>query len=222
MVMPLLDRTWVRVVALGTAVLGAVALATLVDLPSITAMRAWMGDVGPIAWVGLVLGLAVALTTPAPRSGLSILVGAVVGFPAGLAVVVGGSLLGALAGYGLSRWLGRAAVVRLAGARWQRLERALDRRGVLAVLTARVMPVVPFVAVSYAAGLAGIRLGAYVVGTVLGVLPGSVAYVTIGASATALTVWTPSAWSTVVVLLVLLGGLALTTTLRRRRRPRGA
>jgi uncharacterized membrane protein YdjX (TVP38/TMEM64 family) len=113
-------------------------------------------------------------------------------------------------------------VVRLAGARWQRLERALDRRGVLAVLTARVMPVVPFVAVSYAAGLAGIRLGAYVVGTVLGVLPGSVAYVTIGASATTLTVWTPSAWSTVVVLLVLLGGLALTTTLRRRRRPRGA
>jgi uncharacterized membrane protein YdjX (TVP38/TMEM64 family) len=215
MVMPLLDRTWVRVVALCAAVLGAMALAMLVDLPSITAVRAWMRDVGPIAWVGLVLGLAVALATPAPRSGLSVFVGAVVGFPAGLAVVVGGSVLGALAGYGVSRWLGRAAVVRLAGPRWQRLERVLDRRGVLAVLTARVMPVVPFVAVSYAAGLAGIRLGAYVVGTAVGVLPGSVAYVAIGASVTALTVWTPSAWSTVVVLLVLLGGLMLGTMLRR-------
>jgi uncharacterized membrane protein YdjX (TVP38/TMEM64 family) len=220
-VMPLLDRTWVRLLALCAMVLGAVALATVVDLPSIAAVRAWIDDVGPISWVGLVLGLAVALATPLPRSGLSVLIGAVAGFSAGLAVVVGGSVLGALAGYGLSRWLGRAAVVRLAGVRWERMEQVLDRRGVLTVVTARVMPVVPFVAVSYAAGLAGLRLGAYTVGTAVGVLPGSVAYVAIGASSAALTVWTPSApvWSTVLVLvLVLLSGLALGTRLRRLRR----
>lgn len=213
-----LDRTWVRVLALGAVVLGAVALATSVDLPTVTAVRGWMGDVGAVSWVGLVLGLALALATPVPRSGLSVLVGAVAGFTAGLAVVVAGSVLGGLAGYGLSRWLGRAAVVRLAGSRWERVEQVLDRRGLVAVITARVLPVVPFVAVSYAAGLTGIRLGAYTVGTAVGVLPGSVAYVAIGSSAAAIAAWTPFAWPAVLVLaVVLLSGLALSTARRRRR-----
>ena len=88
----------------------------------------------------------------------------------------------------------------------------------LAVLTARVMPVVPFVAVSYAAGLLGVRLAAYTVGTAIGVLPGSVAYVAIGSSAAVWRAWTPSVgWPTVaVVVLVLVGGLALGTRLRGR------
>jgi uncharacterized membrane protein YdjX (TVP38/TMEM64 family) len=181
-----LDVLRIRLICLGVLMVVAAAAVLLVDLPSASELRAWMNDVGPLSWVGLIVGLAVILLTPAPRSALSIVIGMVLGFPAGLMVVLVGSIVGGLAGYGVSRWLGRAAVDRLAGARLNRVERLLNQRSAQAVLIARVMPVVPFFAVSYLAGLAGVRLGPYTAGTALGVVPGSVYYVGIGTSTAAL------------------------------------
>ena len=63
----------------------------------------------------MVLGLALVLLAPVPRSALSVLVGLVAGFGPGLAVALAGGLLAALAAFGLSRTLGRSAATRLAG-----------------------------------------------------------------------------------------------------------
>ena len=109
--------TTVRAALFGLLLAAAVVLAATVDPPGLTDVRGWLDDGGPAAWLLLVVGLAVALLTPAPRSALSVLVGAVAGFFAGLAVVVAAGVLGGLAGYGLSRWLGRPAVARMAGDR---------------------------------------------------------------------------------------------------------
>jgi uncharacterized membrane protein YdjX (TVP38/TMEM64 family) len=158
----------------------------------------------------MVLGVAVALLTPVSRTALSVLVGAVAGFPAGLAVALSGGLLGGLAGFALSRWLGREAVTRLAGARLTRVDRVVSERAFVSVLSARIMPVAPFGLVSYAAGLSGVRLGPYLLGTAIGLVPWSVLYVGIGASVTSINSVTslvdvvPAL--AVVVLLALLAG----------------
>lgn len=188
--------------------------AVTLEPPDGADVRDWLERVGPVAWVLLVLALALALVTPAPRSALSVVVGVVAGFWAGLLVVVVAAVLGGLAGYLLSRWLGRAAVLRLAGDGLARFEQRLDRRAFLALVVARVSPV-PFMVVSYAAGLSGVRLAPYVLATTVGAVPGSVLYVGIGTSVTVVGEWA-TGWPAVVALGVL-AAVAASGAVRWRR-----
>jgi uncharacterized membrane protein YdjX (TVP38/TMEM64 family) len=162
-------------------VAAAVVLAVTVDTPGVPALRGWLDDAGPLGWAAVVLGVAGALMTPVPRTALSLLLGAAAGFPAGLAVAVAAGWLGGMGGFTVGRHLGRDAVVRLAGPRLARADRLFRRRGFLAVLAARVSPV-PFWVVSYAAGLSSVRWLPHALGTAVGVVPGSVLHVGIGAA----------------------------------------
>lgn len=182
-------RVTVGVLAVLGVLLVGTALAMSIGVPDVDGVRARLDEAGSVRWLVLVVGVAVALLTPVSRTALSLLVGAVAGFPAGLAVALGGGLLGGLAGFALSRRLGRESVATLAGARLARLDRAVSERGFVAVLVARLMPVAPFVLVSYAAGLSGVRLGPYLLGTAIGIVPWSVLYVGVGASAAGIDSW---------------------------------
>lgn len=200
---PLPPKLWAlraRAIAVILVLLIGAALAVSVELPTVAELRAWLHDGSPARWLAVVLGLAVALLTPLSRTALSVLVGAVAGFPAGLAVALSGGLLGGLAGFSLSRWLGREAATRLAGARLAAVDRMVSERGFASVLAARIMPMAPFVFVSYAAGLSGVRLGPYVLGTALGLVPWSVLYVGIGASVTSI-----GSWATLVDVVLPIG-----------------
>lgn len=72
----------------------------------------------------------------------------------------------------------------LASGHVARGDRWLARRGVVAVLTLRLLPLVPFNLVNYAAGVTALHPRAYVLGTALGIVPGTVAYTLIGARLT--------------------------------------
>jgi uncharacterized membrane protein YdjX (TVP38/TMEM64 family) len=179
------DGTWLRATVLGVLlVLGAV-LAVLFDLPDVEDARSWVDGAGGAGWTAMVLGLALVLLAPVPRSALAVLVGLVAGFGAGVGVAFTGALLAAVAAFGLSRGLGRTAATRLAGPRLGRVDDLMARRGFVAVLTGRLLPVVPFVVLSYGAGLTAIRWLPYVAGTAVGLMPGTVLQVGIGASASA-------------------------------------
>jgi uncharacterized membrane protein YdjX (TVP38/TMEM64 family) len=147
-----------------------------------------------------------------------VLLGVVAGFGPGLGVALAGGLLGALAAFALSRTLGRVAATRLAGSRLSRVDQFVVERGFTGVLVGRLLPVVPFVVLSYGAGLTAIRPAPYALATAVGLVPGTVVQVGIGASVGAL-----ASWATVftlgpltVVVLAWLGALAW------RRRQTGA
>lgn len=93
----------------------------------------------------------------------------------GVAYALGGSLLGAAATYGIGRIAGPQTVRRIAGAHVDRLSRALSRRGILAVITIRYMPVAPFAVINLVAGTTHIGLRDFMVGTLVGMAPGIVA-----------------------------------------------
>ncbi|MGY5884226.1 TVP38/TMEM64 family protein [Modestobacter lacusdianchii] len=174
---------WWRAVLLTVAVLVVVGLAWQVDVPTATAVRDRFRAPGPADWWLALLGLSLALLLPTPRSALSVLAGAVFGLSAGLALVLAAALAGGIGGFGASRWLGRSLVQRAFRQRLNRVDEVLSRHGVLAVLTARMLPAPPFAVVSYAAGVSGIALVHFAVGTAVGVIPGSVLYVSLGAAA---------------------------------------
>lgn len=209
---------WLRAgVLAGLFGLGGV-LALTVDLPDVDGVRAWVDGAGATGWTAMVLGLALVLLAPVPRSAMSALVGLVAGFGPGLAVAYAGGLLAALAAFGLSRILGRSAVTRLAGPRLGRVDALMDRRGFVAVLTGRLLPMVPFVVLSYGAGLTSVRWTPYAAATALGLLPSTVIQVGFGASAGAIAaVATPLTVVPMLAGAVVLAAFAAGIWRRRRR-----
>jgi uncharacterized membrane protein YdjX (TVP38/TMEM64 family) len=215
-----LERTWVRAGILLLVLVAGVVVALTVDLPSVDSVRDWRASAGSAGFVVLAGALALALLAPVPRTALSVLVGLVAGFWVGLAVALGGAMLAGLAGFALSRWLGRGAAIRLAGARLARVDQLVGERGFVSVLTARLIPVVPFTLVSYAAGLTGVRLAPYLAGTAVGLIPSTVVQVGIGASASF--VVEQAATFTVVPVLLVAGPMAALGAVAWRRRKRRA
>ena len=86
------------------------------------------------------------------------------------------SLLGALASaaitFAIGRHLGRETVRRLAGQRVNELSRRLGTRGLLTVAFVRMLPIAPFTIVNVVAGASHIRWSDFLLGTVIGLLPG--------------------------------------------------
>ncbi|MDY0066138.1 MAG: VTT domain-containing protein [Steroidobacteraceae bacterium] len=90
----------------------------------------------------------------------------------GMLYALGGALLSAAITYCIGRMLGRDAIRRLAGDRLNSITSRLTRRGVMAIATARLLPIAPFSVVNAVAGASHVELGSFLLGTVLGLLPG--------------------------------------------------
>ena len=212
--------TWARAGVLAVlVVVGTVVVAT-VDLPAVDSARDWLERAGGAGPVLLALGVGLALLGPVPRTALSVLAGLVAGFWTGLAISLAGGMLGGIGAFALGRLLGRPAVAALAGPRMARADRFLDARGFGAVLALRLFPAAPFTVVSYGAGLAAVRPGAYLAATALGLLPSTVLQVGAGASVQHLDRWaelltTPAATAVAAAVLLVAGGLALWWRQRR-------
>lgn len=127
------------------------------------------GPWGPVLTVaGFVGGSLLAIPVT-----LLILVAALVYGPAlGALLAMAGSMAAALATYGIGRYLGRASVERLSGGSVHRLSERLARRGILTVVAVRIIPVAPFTVINLFAGASRIRLRDYVIGTLIGMMPG--------------------------------------------------
>jgi len=125
----------------------------------------------PIGLAGFVVASLVAV----PVTFLILVSALVFGPVTGALVGLVGSTLSALAGYGIGHYAGRGAVERLAGSRLERLSRRLARRGILTIVTVRIVPVAPFAVLNLFAGASHLRLRDFAIGTVLGMLPGVLA-----------------------------------------------
>ena len=159
----------------------AVTVGLFVGVPSLEQVRQ---SVNALGWAGGVafVGLYAAFTlTPAPKNVLSVVAGLVFGFSGALMLVYLGALMGAAVAFALGRWLGREAVERYTGSRVARLDDLVRRRGLAAVIGVRLIPIIPFTAINYGAGLTAVRRRDYALGTAIGILPGTAAFVALGA-----------------------------------------
>lgn len=184
-------------------------------LPDVALLRERVASAGALGPAVFVTGYALAALLPVPKSVLTALGGTVFGLPVGAALSLVGALVGAVVAFALSRLLGREAVEGLVGRRLAPVDTLLRGHGVLAVLALRLTPVVPYTALNYAAGLTAVSWGAFVLGSALGMVPGSVAYAALGAYAGTDPRRTALAVAGLVVLVVL-GGAWGRRLVRRR------
>ncbi len=197
----------------------ALALLVLIGLAvawSWTPMRDWL-DVelvvvslqrfgqafGPVA---AVCGVALALTLAVPLTFLTLVTLVAFGPLAGFACVMAGALIGAVASYAIGLGLGREVVLRLAGERVNLLSRRLASRGLLAVIALRLVPVAPFAVINMVAGASQIRLRDLVLGTAIGMTPGTLAMMLfIDQITAALKHPTPTTFALASLTIVLIG-----------------
>ncbi len=92
----------------------------------------------------------------------------------GLVYALAGSLLAATVVFGIGRGIGRDPVRRFAG-RWvNAVSRRLNQHGLFAMTLLRLLPVAPFSVVNLVAGASEMRIRDFLLGSLLGMLPGLV------------------------------------------------
>lgn len=169
-----------RLLALGLLLLALIALAMAW---SWSPLRDWLNVdriVGGLQTLGrsygpfaALAGFAVASAIAVPLTFLTLVTFVALGPSTGFFCVMGGALIGAAASYSVGRFLGFDAMQKLAGDRFNAVSQRLARHGLWAVVAVRVVPVAPFAIINMIAGATHIRLRDMVLGTALGMAPGT-------------------------------------------------
>lgn len=195
-----------------------VALASVVALvlptPTVAETRTMLDGLGWWGVAAFVVGYAALTLAPVPKSVLSVAAGVLFGFPGGLLVVYAAAMLGATAAFWLGRALGREAVEKFTGTRVGKVDEVLRRRGFVAVVGVRLVPVLPFTAINYSAGLTSVGWWPYFFGTMVGIVPGALSFVALGAYGLELE-WPALVALGVLAVLTLAGAVVAVRTRRR-------
>jgi uncharacterized membrane protein YdjX (TVP38/TMEM64 family) len=209
---PILLRVGLLLAILGILAIGARLLGPW-SPERLRGLLAAAGPFAPVAFVTLFV-LLNSVGVPAP------LLGAAGGLALGLVPGALATLAGMTAAASVQLLLGRrltgpaVASVRLPGT--DRLPKALQGRGWLAVVALRLAPG-PFSEVNLAAGLTPLRLRSMAVGTLIGGAPKALGWAALGLSVTHL----PAAPALIIATAVV-GGLALTIAWLHQRRQQPA
>jgi uncharacterized membrane protein YdjX (TVP38/TMEM64 family) len=175
------------VLAIAIVVLAIVALRTLPVAAWLEAFQSWARNAGALGYVAYVAVYAVCCVLLVPALALTLGAGAIFGFVAGTLVNLAGATLGATAAFVLARTVLRERVARLIAdnVKFRALDRAFTREGTRVMWLARLSGFPPFTWVNYAFGLTGVPLGPYVVTTLFGIVPGTIAFTWAGAAGAA-------------------------------------
>ena len=124
-----------------------------------------------------ILAFAVALSLAVPLTFLTLVTLVAFGSIAGFFYTMVAAMLGATVSYCMGQLLGREVVQRLGGERVNNISQRLANRGILAVVAIRMVPVAPFAVINMIAGASHIRLRDLLLGTAIGMTPGTLVMV---------------------------------------------
>ena len=146
------------------------------------ALRTWV-QATPLATAAAyvaVYAVAVAVSFPG-AVWITIAGGFLFGTALGAALAVAGSTIGAVLLVLAARSALGPLVARRAGSLIERMRPGLERDGFSYVLALRLIPVVPFWLTNLAAALAGVRLRDFAAATLIGTIPATTVFASVGA-----------------------------------------
>lgn len=161
-----------------------------------------LGVAGPLLIVALALIHSVVIY---PAEIVNAAAGFVYGFFPALGIVTVGWMLSALLCYWVGTSVARPLLDRFFGyERFERFERMIERGGIPLLLALRLIPIVPFSLVCYAAGAARVPLWRYTWTTLVGYMPITALAVYFGTRLEGLELTDPLVLGSVALLVVLL------------------
>jgi uncharacterized membrane protein YdjX (TVP38/TMEM64 family) len=172
-----------------------------------------LGAAGPLIVLGLCLLHAVLFY---PAEIVSAATGFVYGFWPGLALMMAGWMLNAWAAYAIGHSIAQPLIRRMLGERrFRRAEEMIADGGASLLITVRLIPILPFSLISYAAGAARVPAWRYTWTTFVGYLPITIMATYLGSRLEELHPTDPVVLGSVLLLIVLMLGIRrLQKTLR--------
>jgi uncharacterized membrane protein YdjX (TVP38/TMEM64 family) len=165
-------------------VLAALALVAIGSQagPALERFQTWVAGLGPLGPIVFILGYAAATVAFAPGAILTLAAGPIFGVAFGALYVFVAATLGAALAFLAARHVVRSRIEHRVAAdpRFAAIDRAIERDGRRIVFLLRLSPVFPFNLLNYALGLTRVRFADYCIAS-LGMIPGTVLYVYIGA-----------------------------------------
>ena len=170
--------SWGRLAAIAAVFVGLTALWQFTPLAQYldgALITGWARDLGREWWVPV---LTVLAYTPAsyvmfPRPLITLFAVIAFGPIWGFICAMLGIQLAAWSSYVAGGLLDPGTVRRLAGAKLERILLVLRRRGLLAITALRLVPLAPFAVEGFIAGAIRMRLWEFMLGTAIGILPGT-------------------------------------------------
>lgn len=161
-----------------------------------------LGAAGPLLILALALIHVVAFY---PAEIVDAAAGFAYGFLPALLLTMAGWILSGLICWAIGRSVARPLLDRWLGAeRFERVEAAIERGGAALLLAMRLIPIVPFSIVSYAAGAARVPLWRFTWTTAIGYLPITALFVYFGTRLEGLSLTDPIVFGSAAALLGLL------------------
>ena len=192
---------------------GLVWLFSRIDPTDIQAFVAGFGPWAPVVYIAL-FALLPAMFFPVAV--LALAGGLLFGLWAGSMYTFLGAMINCTVMFLLARTVGYEKVKSLVESRlsekWQnRLNAAAGREGFLLLIILRLIPAVPYNLINYAFGLTRMSYGAYLLGSAMGIIPGTLVFINIGDKA--MDVTSPGFWVAMGLLVLL---LVVTTVLGKK------
>jgi uncharacterized membrane protein YdjX (TVP38/TMEM64 family) len=177
-------------------------------------LQIWLQKMGIWAPIIYILIYSIATICILPSTPLNLSGGAIFGSVWGTVWTSIAAILAAVLSFGFSRTIGRNLVEQRLAGKWQSIDREMQQGGFFYMFAIRLLPLIPYGMVNFAAGLTSIKFRDYFFGTLLGTVPGILPFVMMGAGLTALK---QGNVLPILVALALIGMLVGTATWYRRR-----
>jgi len=147
-----------------------------------TELQAWADQNRRWSMLAMTAVLVIGILVMFPSSLLMMLSGFLFGVFKGFLVVWIATFFASTAAFLIARKLARPLVERHIARKmsFQAIDRAIRRKGFFVVLLTRLIMVLPFPALNYSHGLTDVRLRDYVLGTMIGMVPGILLFVYLG------------------------------------------
>lgn len=177
-------------------------------------LQLWLQKMGIWAPIFYILIYSIATICILPSTPLNLSGGAIFGSVWGTVWTSIAAILAAMLSFAFSRTIGRNFVEKKLVGKWQSIDREMHHGGFFYMFAIRLLPLIPYGMVNFAAGLTSIKFRDYFLGTFLGTVPGILPFVMMGAGLTALK---QGDVLPLLVALALIGMLVVTATWYRRR-----
>ena len=177
-----LTSPWARIAVLAAMIVTALVIALTNDGFSLEGIRGTLDDLGMAAPLVYVVLYGVVTVLLLPGTPFTVGAGLLFGPALGSATALIGATLGATLSFLVGRLIGRSAVEQLAGRRVQAIDDFLSTRGFIAILMVRLIPLFPFNVVNLVCGVTALKLRDYVLGTAIGIIPGTILLAALGGS----------------------------------------
>lgn len=150
-----------------------------------TALRERVLSYGPLAPLAFVIVYSIATIFFLPGTPVTIAGGVIFGKFLGTIYTIIGATLGATIAFIAARALGESFVEDLLKKKYKKLyeyDKKIQRNGLAVVLFLRFVPLFPFNGLNFALGLTKVKTRDFILGTAVGIIPGSFALAFIGDS----------------------------------------